>query len=87
MKNVTEIHTRSFVTFSDLFSGLPKARVEYAEASEYTWGDKPHSLVDPESILATLEFMDSDSDSDSEIVEAIKRLQALPQDVFVDLEN
>lgn len=88
MNYVPDSYTIMVVDFSDVFSGLPKALQHFTKNSRFIWGQMPHSLVDPEDIVWTLEFMESkESDTHSEILEAIKRLEALPDDVLVLVEN
>ena len=81
------IHTCQYVNASDLFKRLKALWDEFADSSpDFSWGDNNHTLVAPKAILDHIDG--SAGFGHPRQVEALrKRIQALPDDVYVDLES
>jgi len=83
------IHTVSFVRFSDLVSGLSddtKNAISAHIGHSVTWGDSLHTLIAPKAVIANLGIEDIDESYD-EFVVFRKRLTELPKFVLIDMEQ
>jgi hypothetical protein len=88
MKNVPEQFSRRLVDFSDIFSGLEKALDHYINCNEHRPIFPDFLLLLPDSIVEIIQFLGpKDSDTESEILEVIRRLKVLPDDVYVELKH
>jgi len=81
------IHTVSFVRFSDLVSGLSEDTQNAISAhigDSVTWGDSLHTLIPTDDILSNLDIDESD---EPEFIEFQKRVAELPKFVLIDMES
>ena len=81
------IHTVSFVRFSDLVSGLSDDTQNAISAhigDSVTWGDSLHTLIPTDDILSNLDIDESD---EPEFIEFQKRVAELPKFVLIDMES
>ena len=84
-----EVKTVKFVSGSQVFEGLIAAFDAFCDNNPpFSWGDNNYALVAPEDIVKHLEgCLDCGEQTKAEIETAIGRLNQLPDDVYVDLEN
>jgi hypothetical protein len=96
------IQTCRFVNVTDIFEGFPKLKKKFDEGDNYdfSWGDNNRSMIDAQTLRDALEnadgvnyepeegeTVDADTVTNVEWDEFCARLDALPDDVYIDLEN
>lgn len=85
------VQTAQFVDMSDIFEGYPNVAQAFAAADNhpFTWGDNNRSLVSKERFKDTLDEAceDDDNVSDDDLTVVKDRIDSIPDDVYIDLEN
>jgi hypothetical protein len=94
------IHTLKAVNASDFFQDFPVLMKILSDGGQYnfSWGDNNHSLVDIDTLVDALDDQihnDEDEDYDEEKVAVSQadwdkfmvHVDAIPKDVYIDLEN
>lgn len=92
--NKLPIQTCQFVQFSDLFQGCPAAADLFSNTDpNCSWGDNNRTMVVPHFITNHLKSVADFSNrkrltaEQRQVKTVLARLDALPADVYVDLEN
>ena len=89
------VKTCLFVEGTEVFKDCPNALVVFFESNpDCSWGDNNRTLVSPDVIIDSIESIvdlsepDNDEKSlDSQVRTVFERLDGLPENVYVDLEN
>ena len=82
------IESASFVRASDIFFTCGNTWDAFCDSEpSCSWGDNSHSLVSVQFLTTALDALDEDDCGEGELEKVKARLEALPQGVFIDLEN
>lgn len=84
------IETCRFAAVSGLFGSNRKAREAFNGAThDFCWGGNNRSLITAERFKDALEDLlnEGEADADEELEAVIGRAEALPDNVYIDLEN
>lgn len=85
------IHAASYVDASNIFKDQGNAwDLFFNGESDCSWGGNNRTLIDPQTIINCLDdCMEcaDDENTENEINEVKKRLESIPQGVYVDLES
>ena len=87
------ILTQRYVTLSALFADLPFIRGEWHDADHknFTWGDCNRSMINKATFVKSVDLCSEDEEIagnlDGEMAILASRLETIPDDVMIDLEN
>lgn len=82
------VQTCRFVTASDVFKGLGLLWTTLVESDPpFSWGSNNRSLVSSVDLTMYLDGQGLDDPAGAQLTTLIERLDALPSDIYVDLEN
>ena len=91
------IQTCKFVDSSEVFEGeLSSVRDVLFENGSFSWGDNNRSLVSKIRLLEAMSLIDAEEDdtfddflfcTEETLDRAKRRVEALPDDVYIDLES
>jgi hypothetical protein len=83
--------TVKFVPLTEVFQGLQMLSEAFHNASgsfQFTWGDANRTLVTTSRVVEAVEQNITDEEApQDQIDEFNRRIEALPGDVYIDLEN
>jgi hypothetical protein len=82
------IQTARFVHLSEIVGDKLHLFELLAESSDMTWGDANRTLMDVSRVRGELVEMNDNREDDAEdISDVLARIDAIPQGVYIDMEN
>ena len=82
------VQTCSFVAASDVFKGLNALWTALVESDPpFSWGSNNRSLINSTNLTSYLDGQGFDDPVGDQLTVLIERLDALPTDIYIDLEN